>query len=272
MSTNPAETPGLAEVSISDVEQAIGTGDATSLPIAETFTSIQGEGKLLGVPSWFVRLSGCNLRCRWCDTPYASWKPEQSRRTLAELVAEARGSGVRHAVVTGGEPLLFAQTVTLCSLLREAGMHITMETAGTVDCGAAADLFSISPKLSTSTPTHEDAQSKPIALPFTGPQGLHEQRRINISVLQGLITRAPARQLKFVITPEVAAAQRDLTEIDALLARLTGWTADDILLMPEGTTPPTFAFKQWLAARCIERNWRYCPRLHIDIWGNLRGT
>src|SRR5215468_5509616 len=91
--------------------------DISGVPVAETFTSIQGEGKLTGTPSWFVRLSGCNLRCAWCDTPYASWRPEGSSRTLDDLVEEARansgGGGVRHAVITGGEPMIFPQLTEL---------------------------------------------------------------------------------------------------------------------------------------------------------------
>jgi 7-carboxy-7-deazaguanine synthase len=77
--------------------------------IAETFTSLQGEGILVGVPSFFVRTSGCQLRCRWCDTPYTSWAPEGQRRTVDGLLAEARASGCRHVVVTGGEPLISAR-------------------------------------------------------------------------------------------------------------------------------------------------------------------
>jgi 7-carboxy-7-deazaguanine synthase len=83
-----------------------------TVPISETFVSIQGEGKLAGVPSYFVRVSGCNLRCAWCDTPYASWEPDGGARTIDRVVEEARSAasrGVRHAVLTGGEPMMFAQ-------------------------------------------------------------------------------------------------------------------------------------------------------------------
>ena len=99
--------------------------------ISETFTSLQGEGSLAGVVSFFIRTSGCNLRCRWCDTPYTSWVPEGTRRSVEELVAEAEASGARHVVVTGGEPLLQREIAGLTRRLKEAGLHITVETAGT---------------------------------------------------------------------------------------------------------------------------------------------
>ena len=100
-----------------------GAGDHASLRISETFASIQGEGKLTGAPSFFVRTSGCNLRCTWCDTPYASWDPEGPVRTVEEIVREAVGvrerQGVRHAVLTGGEPMLPPAIVPLTGALRD---------------------------------------------------------------------------------------------------------------------------------------------------------
>jgi 7-carboxy-7-deazaguanine synthase len=234
------------------------------LPIAETFVSIQGEGKLAGVPSWFVRLSGCNLRCAWCDTPYASWSPEKATRGLDELIAEASQSGVRHAVVTGGEPMLFPRCAELCARLHgEAGMHITIETAGTIDLDTPCDLLSASPKLSTSAP--DPAR-------FPKEHAMHEARRENIPALRALIERQHARggdiQLKFVV-----CAPADLGEIEALLARLDGWSPQDVLLMPEGRTAEEVREKQrWVAGECVSRGWRYCPRLHIDLYGNRRGT
>ena len=74
--------------------------------IAEIFYSVQGEGNLLGTPSVFIRTSGCNLRCVWCDTPYTSWKPEGRDWALREILAETKHYDTRYAVITGGEPLL----------------------------------------------------------------------------------------------------------------------------------------------------------------------
>ena len=200
-----------------------------TLPIAETFVSVQGEGKLTGAPSWFVRLSGCNLRCSWCDTPYASWKPEGTNRSIEDLVREARESGVVNAVVTGGEPMMFEGCTELTRALRAAGLHVTIETAGTIFREAHADLMSISPKLANSAPAEE-----------SGWRERHESRRTNLDTLQRLIDAHAERQLKFVVDrPE------DLPEIESLLAMLRGWAPGDVLLMPEGVTAEALASRGW---------------------------
>jgi 7-carboxy-7-deazaguanine synthase len=224
------------------------------LPVAETFASIQGEGGLTGVPSFFIRLSGCNLRCAWCDTPYASWRPEGDARAIADLVREARESALRHVVVTGGEPMIFPQVAPLTHALRDAGLHITIETAGTIVQPVACDLMSISPKLANSTPHGPEAAR-------------HEARRINIPVLQSLLDSHPERQIKFVFT-----GPGDLPEVESILARLRGWRADDIMLMPEGVAAPDPDLRQATIDACMRHGWRYCHRLHIELFGNRRGT
>jgi len=244
---------------------AAGTPDrpgADALPIAEAFLSIQGEGKLTGVPSWFIRVSGCNLRCVWCDTPYASWAPEGEQVPLDALVAAARGSGAGHVVLTGGEPMIFPRVVPLTRALRDAGLHVTIETAGTADQpGVHADLMSISPKLSNSTPINDPRD------PSGAWAARHEARRLDLGVLNALIARFPGRQLKFVVS-----APNDLAEIEELLGRLSGWAAADVMLMPEGVTTPDPASVAWVIRACEQRGWRYCHRLHIELFGNKRGT
>src|SRR5579871_2698913 len=124
--------------------------------IAEIFQSIQGEGRLMGVPSIFIRTSGCNLRCNWCDTPYTSWHPEGEWLTFAEVLVRTRQHSARHIVLTGGEPLILPRVEDLCRVLTQDGYHLTVETAATVFKPLKCDLASLSPKLANSTP-HERA-------------------------------------------------------------------------------------------------------------------
>ncbi len=243
-----------------------GTDSSDRVLVSETFVSLQGEGMLTGVPSWFCRLSGCNLRCRWCDTPYASWNPEGEKRTVGSLVEECLASGVRHAVLTGGEPMIFPQLAPLTQALAERGVHITIETAGTVDRGDIAfDLMSLSPKLSNSTPVNDGRD------PLGTWAQRHEARRIDLAALQALVDRSGeggrARQFKFVVT-----GPADLAEIDELLGRLRGVAAGEVFLMPEGVTVPDPASVRWVVELCLARGWRYGHRLHIELFGDTKGT
>ena len=233
-----------------------------SLPISETFVSIQGEGKLTGVPSWFCRVSGCNLRCTWCDTPYASWNPEFSNRSNTSLVDELKASGVKHAVLTGGEPMMFPQLVELSNQLKDLGIHITIETAGTLTLpGVSCHLMSISPKLANSTPSNDARDLK------GAWAKRHEERRLNFEVMNELIASSPDRQIKFVVSNP-----SDLDEIDQVLAQLNGYQPSDIMLMPEGVAVPDRESIQWVLDECLNRGWTYCPRLHIALFGDTRGT
>jgi 7-carboxy-7-deazaguanine synthase len=230
-----------------------------SLPIAETFLSIQGEGRLAGTRSWFARVSGCNLRCAWCDTPYASWQPEGAARSIEALLAEAAASGATHAVITGGEPLVFPHVADLARGLRAAGMHVTIETAGSVHLAVECDLMSVSPKLANSTPGPDLAGEW---------SARHEARRLNPGALQLLIDEHPRRQLKFVVMRDA-----DIPEIEALLARLRNLEPADVYLMPEGVTAEALRAKAgWLSAAAAARDWRVSPRMHIELFGNTRGV
>ena len=131
------------------------------MKIAEIYRSVQGEGLLTGVPSVFVRTSGCNLRCWFCDTPYASWRPEGGDMSTDEIVAQVEEWDTQHVVVTGGEPMLFAELIPLCRRLREIGRHVTIETAGTLYLPVECDLMSISPKFARSAPMR---RSTPIGI------------------------------------------------------------------------------------------------------------
>jgi 7-carboxy-7-deazaguanine synthase len=230
--------------------------------ISEIFHSVQGEGLLLGVPSVFVRTSGCNLRCRWCDTPYASWNPEGEEMTLEEIVQRVTAYDCPHVVITGGEPMVASGIRELASMLKTAGLHITIETAATIlPEGIACDLGSLSPKLADSTPSVEQAGAW---------SARHEEARYRPEVIRQWLQRYDC-QLKFVISqPE------QLTEIEELLNEvgiISGFTRDRVLLMPEGTDVRALQEKApVLAELCIEHGFRYAPRLHIDLFGNTRGT
>ena len=102
------------------------------MKVAEIYRSVQGEGLLTGTESVFVRTSGCNLRCWFCDTPYASWTPEGQDLSVDEIVAKIEEWDCRHVVLTGGEPMLPAELIPLCDRLRKMDRHITIETAGTL--------------------------------------------------------------------------------------------------------------------------------------------
>jgi 7-carboxy-7-deazaguanine synthase len=227
--------------------------------IAEMFYSIQGEGKLTGVPSVFVRASGCNLRCTWCDTPYASWNPEGADTAIADIVAAVEEYDASHVVITGGEPLIMPETATLCDALHARGRHITIETAATVFKPLKLHLASLSPKLSNSTP-HEREGGRFAAA--------HERQRLNIPVIQQFIDTSPEFQLKFVV-----ATEDDLAEIERILDAINGWKPADVLLMPEGTTAEVLSSRAgWIADICKRTGYRYCPRLHVELFGNTRGT
>ncbi len=223
--------------------------------IAEVFPSIQGEGLLAGVPSLFIRVSGCNLRCAWCDTPYTSWMPEGEDWTVARLMAWVGGfPAYRHVVLTGGEPLLFPEIVPLSQQLRHAGLHITVETAGTVHQGVECDLLSISPKLANSTPGDPVWSVR------------HDERRLQPAVLQRL-TREFPHQLKFVLQ-----SPADLLEIRAIQA-LCGTPNELVLLMPEGVDVTTLQERSgWLVELCKDTGYRFTPRLHVLLYGHRRGV
>jgi 7-carboxy-7-deazaguanine synthase len=223
------------------------------LKIAEIFYSLQGEGSLVGVPSVFIRTSGCNLRCSWCDTPYTSWQPEGTELTVDQIMQQTGAHPARHVVVTGGEPMIAPEIVALTECLRAAQRHITIETAGTVFQPVKCDLMSISPKLANSTPEGRWAAQ-------------HERLRIQPDVLRQLIA-AYEYQLKFVI-----AQPTDLNEVRALVEQL-GATRERVILMPEGTASECLRERGvWLAEICKDEGFRFSPRLHVDLWGNRRGV
>jgi len=227
--------------------------------IAEIFYSIQGEGLLAGVPSIFIRTSGCNLRCHWCDTPYASWKPEGPEMSVSKLLKRISEWNCNHIVLTGGEPMIAPDLSELATVLKKQNKHITIETAGTIPPNdIPCDLASISPKLSNSTPPPErdSAWTKK-----------HEATRLQPEVISEWISKYDF-QLKFVVSSE-----NDLVEIKSLRLKLPRSPVDRVLLMPEGVDTQTLASRSsWLVDICKREGFRFCPRLQIELFGQTRGT
>ena len=241
--------------------------EAEGLPVNELFYSIQGEGKLAGVPSVFIRTSGCNLRCWFCDSYHTSWEPTHDWMNTEGIIEEVNThTQADHVVLTGGEPLIHEESAHLINALGNEGYHITVETNGTIHRDAAIDLASISPKLSSSTPT-----------PAKDPKGngewseKHKKRRIDMATLTRLIDNYPF-QLKFVIT-----APEDLDEINDLIKQVRQQTStqlrnQDVLLMPEGQTEGEIAGKREIVADlAMEHGYRYTPRLHVNLWNDEAG-
>jgi len=206
------------------------------------------------VPSIFIRTTGCNLRCSWCDTPYTSWNPVGDDMELDAIVARtSEYPAAKHVVITGGEPLIAPDMVGLSLRYRQLGMHITFETAGTVFAPVECDLMSISPKLSNSTPDG----------PF---RNQHERLRIQPDALRRL-TRTYPYQLKFVI-----AEEGDLAEAQEVIATVEA-PPSNVILMPEGIDEATLRERgPWIAELCKTHGYRFSPRLHVHLYGNKRGT
>ena len=230
--------------------------------------TIQGEGKLCGIPSLFIRLAGCNLHCRWqmedgsfspCDTTYAAYEVKGAYPMDTEDIYKTilqNSDAINHIVVTGGEPLLQANELkTLCHKLKQDNkFHITLETNATIfdeNVANYIDLFSMSPKLASS-------------------QG--SQSAVSVETIQAYVSYAQEHhkdfQLKFVYSCE-----KDIEEIEKILSHIRGWHPEDILLMPLGGTVDTVRRNMISTLKhCIRNGWRYCDRLHLSLFGEKAGV
>ncbi|NND97321.1 MAG: 7-carboxy-7-deazaguanine synthase QueE, partial [Pirellulaceae bacterium] len=176
---------------------------------------------MTGTESFFIRTSGCNLRCWFCDTPYASWDPKGDTMTINAIIDAVLQSGLKHVVLTGGEPLVPRESSDLCRELRRQEIHVTIETAGTVDRHVECDLLSISPKFASSAP---DAVNHPQW------NRLHERRRMPIEKMRALIQRSNDYQLKFVVD-----SAADYDELTLVVNQLRA-DSSDVWVMPQGST------------------------------------
>lgn len=223
--------------------------------VNEIFHSLQGEGQLAGMPSAFVRLAGCPLRCRWCDTKYAWWDSSGQEYTIEQIVQKVSSFDTPHVVVTGGEPMINAELAPLLKALAEPGVHITIETCGIgfvpeVKC----NLMSISPKMSNSNPVEPEAAQD------------HEENRLDTAVLQELINNYQY-QLKFVVD-----SSEDLDEIAELLSKLENINPYKVFLMPQATNRLEYLEKAPLVAElCRTTGFVFSSRLQVLLWDNQRG-
>lgn len=221
--------------------------------INEIFYSLQGEGSLLGVPSVFVRLAGCPLRCTWCDTKYAWGESAGEDMSIEAVKAKVLAFEVRHIVITGGEPLVNDELIALIDAIDDPSLHITIETSGIeYVANLKCDLMSISPKLSNSVAA--DSEEKPEAQP------------LNIDAMQRLIDEYDY-QIKFVVdSPD------DLNEIASVIAKLKNINPYKIMLMPQASTKVEYVKKLPMVAEIAKNTgFTLSPRLQVELWGNSRG-
>ncbi len=209
------------------------------MKVNEMFTSIQGEGIYIGVLMFFVRLTGCNLRCEWCDTEYAFYEGEEM--SIDSIIKKVEESGMKWVCITGGEPLLQEEVYKLIDILLRKEYKVLLETNGSI--------------LIDKLPTEENLV---ISLDIKTPSSKMERamRFENLNYL------GPKDFVKFVIMDEndfeYAKKIIEKYEIDK-----------EIIFQPVGGTN-----LKWLAEKVVEEhlNVRVLPQLHKIIWGNKRGV
>lgn len=261
-------------------------GPATGFSFAGT---IQGEGKMAGIPVLFVRTAGCNLRCMWllpdgevslCDTPFASFDIRGEKRVEVEIIKKIvlqNLGNMNHLVISGGEPFIQPIGITnlVTGLKSERKLHVSVETNGTIfneELAEQFDFFSISPKLKNSVPTKTKIDKTRVSIPFA-PEQVEKKRR-NIKVIQQFIDHCKNYENKDFQLKFVVQNHDELLEIeDSFLSKLSGWKPDDVVLMPLGSTPEELRQTRMIAVEAaIERGWRFSPRLQINYFNGVAGV
>jgi 7-carboxy-7-deazaguanine synthase len=213
--------------------------DAARLKITETFYSLQGEADAVGWPTFFIRLTGCPLRCQYCDTAYAFHGGEW--RGLDALVDEARTSGARHVCVTGGEPLAQKGCLLLLAQLCDAGLQVSLETSGAIDASA------VDPRV---------VRVIDVKTPGSG----ESQRNLDIDT-QGLRSND---LLKFVICDRGDYEwSRELIRSQRLDTRCP------VLFSPSYLQLPAAQLADWILADRLPV--RFQVQLHKVLWGDTPG-
>jgi organic radical activating enzyme len=249
------------------------------LPIVEIFTSIQGEGKYVGHPSIFIRVTGCNLKCCFgdsvCDTYYTSYYNDEPRYTKEDIIDYIiEHQNINHIVITGGEPLLYAKELeNLIWDIRDLRprVTITIETNGTIPPLHSSNIYySVSPKLSTAVAKPNQTVILPGGKKHTFTQteiDRFNNIRINKENLSKFAEMRDSYQFKFVYT-----SPESIDEIKSIIGSLSVHVdPKDIYLMPEGDVEGKLLKKrQECVEACIENGWTYTDRIHILIWGDKR--
>jgi len=211
-----------------------------TLPVSEIFYSIQGEGKLAGVPSTFVRLAGCPIQCPWCDTRYAWTLKNAKKIKIEEIIDIIRQYPADHVVLTGGEPFIHPGIALLAHKLMQQQFHVTIETSGFIYRKVECHLLSLSPKLPNSVP-----------------------HRITFrpAILKRLITSVPDYQIKFVV-----ANLKEVCQVTDIIDEYPFINRANVMLMPNAKTlkryiPLAPKIAQWALLNKL----KFCPRLHLEL-------
>lgn len=215
------------------------------MKVSEIFYSVQGEGVSVGVPSVFVRFVGCNLQCKWCDTPYASRKYAKGIDIgFIDIMSEIKKYPCKNVVLTGGEPLIQSAITELCEDLRTFGYHIAIETNGTVIPNgylkAYVDEWNISPKLrnsGNSVGNYNSIKTFPVEKSW----------------------------YKFVVGNE-----SDVEDVDKF-ANEFKLPNERVILMPEARTKNQLQWKsKQIIELCKEHGYRFSSRIQVQIYGKKR--
>ena len=212
---------------------------AERLKITEVFLSLQGESRSVGWPTVFIRLTGCPLRCTYCDSAYAFHGGEW--RAIPDLVDEARGHGVRHVCVTGGEPLAQKRCLVLLKALCDAGFEVSLETSG------ALDVADVDPRVS-------------IVLDLKTPDSGEAKR----NRLENLPRLQAKDQVKFVV-----CSRADYDWAKAMLAEHALTARCEVLFSPSFGEVAPRDLADWIIADRLPV--RFQLQLHKALWGDEPG-
>ena len=216
------------------------------MKVNEIFLSIQGEGVQTGIPTTFVRTSGCNMECDWCDTAYARDEESGKEMSIAMIMAKIKANGVYHVCLTGGEPLLQKDAVALVTRLAKEGYFVSIETNGSLPIDELLLL---------------DASRVTVSMDVKCPSsGMTEY-----NMIENLDKLRPTDQLKFVIKDD-----KDFKfSIKLLKAHRVKC---QIVFQPVYGSDPKWLTEMVLQSGLKGLGVRVMLQIHKVIWGNKRGV